>query len=337
MHPTDDAKTGASTPDPLPLTVLIPVFNDWTVADALVAKLDAAFNKHGLTGRVVFVDDGSTEPAPQKFPQTTPQTLKEVCILELKKNLGHQRALAVGLVHLHQSGVQGVIVLMDGDGEDEPYEIPRLLEEFGRQGRRKVVFAARGRRAEGVIFKLCYQIYRTIHRLLVGFDIRIGNFSAVPASFLEPLAVTPDLWNHYAACVIKMKLPHVSIPVDRSKRLAGESKMDFVGLVIHGLSAMSVFGDAVGVRLLTATGVFAVATVVLMIAAVVVKFTTDLAIPGWATTATGLLLVLFCQCLLLSLIFTFVVLFSRGQSSFVPVRDCPLFIRGERTVFTRHD
>ncbi len=337
MHPTDDAKTGASPSDPLPLTVLIPVFNDWAVADALVSKLDATFRQHGLTGQVVLVDDGSTEPPPQEFPKTSPQTLHEVRILELKKNLGHQRALAVGLVHLHLKGVEGVVVLMDGDGEDEPSEIPRLLEEFGRQGQRKVVFAARARRAEGIFFKFFYQIYRTIHRLLVGFDIRIGNFSAVPAAFLQSLVVTSDLWNHYAASVIKTKLPFTSIPINRAKRLAGESKMNFVGLVIHGFSAMSVFGDTVGVRLLTATGIFAMATIALMIATVLIKFTTHMAIPGWATTASGLLLVLLCQCLLLSLIFTFVVLYSRGQSSFVPIRDCPLFIRRERIVLTKHD
>ena len=340
MHPTYVVKNDASPSElsrALPLTILIPVFNDWAVADALVAKLDAAFSKCGLTGRVVFVDDGSADPAPAEFPKSRPQSLQEVRILELKRNLGHQRALAVGLVHLHREGVEGAILLMDGDGEDEPSDIPRLLEEFARQGQRKVIFAARARRAEGFIFKLFYQIYRTIHRLLVGFDIRIGNFSAVPAAFLERLVVTPDLWNHYAASVIKTRLPHTTIPINRAKRLAGESKMDFVGLVIHGLSAMSVFGDTVGVRLLMVSGTFALATIALMIATVLVKFATHLAVPGWATNAIGSLLLLLCQCLLLSLIFTFVVLYSRGQSSFIPIRDCPLFISRERTVFTRHD
>ena len=340
MHPTYDVKTDAKSSallPTLPLTILIPVFNDWAVADTLVAKLDAAFGKHGLSGRVVFVDDGSTQLFPEDFPRTPLHSLQDVRVLELKKNLGHQRALAVGLVHLHMKGVEGAVLVMDGDGEDEPSDIPQLLEEFVRQGRRKIVFAARSRRAEGVIFKMFYQIYRTIHRLLVGFDIRIGNFSAVPAAFLERLVVTSDLWNHYAACVVKTKLPHASIPINRAKRIAGESKMDFVGLVIHGLSAMSVFGDTVGVRLLTVSGILALVTVALMVATVIVKFTTNLAIPGWATNAIGSLLLLLCQCLLLSLIFTFVVLYSRGQSSFVPIRDCPLYISRERTLITRHD
>jgi len=37
------------------------------------------------------------------------------------------------------------------------------------------------------VFKLFYQLYRVIHRVLVGFDIRVGNFSVVPSQFLERL------------------------------------------------------------------------------------------------------------------------------------------------------
>jgi hypothetical protein len=113
--------------------------------------------------------------------------------------------------------------------------------------------------------------------------------------------------------------------------------MGFVGLVIHGLSAMSVFGDTVGVRLLISCGVFGVLTTILIVAAFIVKVATNLSIPGWATYVTGLLLLLLSQLVVLSLIFIFVALYSRGQSSFVPVRDCPIYIGNVRTVFTRHD
>jgi hypothetical protein len=112
--------------------------------------------------------------------------------------------------------------------------------------------------------------------------------------------------------------------------------MGFVGLVIHGLSAMSVFGDTVGVRLLILCGIAGVLTAVLIIAAVVVKFATNLSVPGWATYVTGLLLLLLSQLVVLSLVFIFVALYSRAQSSFVPIRDCPIYIGRVRTVFTRH-
>jgi hypothetical protein len=321
----------------LPLTILVPVFNDWTAARFLVEQLDSVFGRHALTAQIVFIDDGSLEPMPEQFPATPPQNIQQIQCMKLRTNLGHQRALCVGLVHLQQSGVTTPVVVMDADGEDAPSDIPRLLEKFVAEGDRKVIFAARRLRAEGFVFKFFYKLYRTIHSLVVGFDPRFGNFSVLPASMLERLVVTSDLWNHYAATVVKMKLPYSTIKIDRSRRFAGESRMGFVGLVIHGLSAMSVFGETVGVRLLISCGIFGVLTTILILATFIVKVATNLSIPGWATYATGLLLLLLSQLAVLSLIFIFVALYSRGQSSFAPIRDCPIYISNVRTVFVRHD
>jgi len=113
--------------------------------------------------------------------------------------------------------------------------------------------------------------------------------------------------------------------------------MGFVGLVVHGLSAMSVFGDTVGVRLLILCGLAGVLTIALIVTAVAIKLATNLGIPGWATYVTGLLLLILSQLAVLSLVFIFIALYSRGQSSFVPIRDCPIYIGNVRTVFSRHD
>jgi hypothetical protein len=315
----------------------MPVFNDWAAAQFLVEQLDTVFGQHGLTAQIVFVDDGSLERVPDQFLATPPRNIQQIQSVELRTNLGHQRALCVGLVHLQQRGITTPVVVMDSDGEDAPSDIPRLLEKFVAEGNRKVIFATRRLRAEGFVFRFFYKLYRSIHRVVVGFDPRFGNFSVLPAADLERLVVTSDLWNHYAATVVKMKLNYSTVPIDRSKRFAGESRMGFVGLVIHGLSAMSVFGDTVGVRLLISCGVFGVLTTILMVAAFIVKVATNLSIPGWATYVTGLLLLLLSELVVLSLIFIFVALYSRGQSSFVPARDCPIYIGNVRTVFIRHD
>jgi hypothetical protein len=100
---------------------------------------------------------------------------------------------------------------------------------------------------------------------------------------------------------------------------------------------MSVFGDTVGVRLLILCGLSGVLTIALIVTAVAIKLTTNLGIPGWATYVTGLLLLILSQLAVLSLVFIFVALYSRGQSSFVPIRDCPIYIGRVRTVFAGHD
>lgn len=337
MHEAGRIEGERRFPSGMSVTVLIPVFNDWSAADQLSNDLDVMFGKSGVSGDIVFVDDGSLESVPEHFPTTTPRHLKCVEVLELRKNVGHQRALCVGLVQLQRRQSENAVLVMDADGEDAPEEVPRLLEEFVKQGQGRVIFAQRGRRAEDAIFSVSYQLYRLIHRILVGFDIHVGNFSVLPATLIEPLIVSSDLWNHYAAAILKAKIPYGLVKVDRAKRIAGQSKMGFVGLVVHGLSAMSVFGDTVGTRLLVACAGMGVLALALIGVIIGIRLGTNLAIPGWATYTTGLLVLLLLQSLTLSFVFTFVILSGRGQSNFIPLRDCPVYVRREITVFERHD
>jgi hypothetical protein len=141
---------------------------------------------------------------------------------------------------------------MDGDGEDSPTDIRRLIECYDSNGAKRVVFALRQRRSEGALFQVFYQIYRAIHWLLTGVSVRIGNFSLIPSSHLHRLVVVSDIWNHYAAGVVKARVPIAHVPTSRASRLTGRPKMNFTSLVVHGLSAISVFRDRLGVRLLVA-------------------------------------------------------------------------------------
>ncbi len=320
----------------IPLTVLVPVFNDWKAAGLLIRELDNVFGEAGLLGEVVFVDDGSLEGVPEIILSTQLQSLARIRALELRKNMGHQRALCIGLVYLYESNTGGAVIVMDADGEDAPSAIPQLLEKFNQERQHKVVFAERGRRAEAALFKAFYHIYRMLHRLLVGFDIRVGNFSVLPASNLERLVVSSDLWNHYAAAIIKTRLPYATVRLDRAKRISGNSSMGLVSLVTHGLSAMSVFGDVVGTRLLLVSSGVGMLAMILIAVTVGIRLATHLAIPGWATYTAGLLLLVLFQSLTLALVFTFVVLNSRGQSSFIPMRDCPYYIRKIKTLHEQH-
>jgi len=142
---------------------------------------------------------------------------------------------------------------MDADGEDSPADVSRLLNEYARRDGKVAVFAARAKRAERLLFRTLYRLYQVLHRLLVGQSVRVGNFSVLPSSFLDTLAVSSDLWNHYAATVFRARLPVAILPVDRAQRLGGRSRMSLADLALHGLSAMSVYSDIIGVRMLFAS------------------------------------------------------------------------------------
>ncbi|NJN33328.1 MAG: hypothetical protein HC817_02790 [Saprospiraceae bacterium] len=60
----------------------------------------------------------------------------------------------------------------------------------------------------------------------------------------------PTLWNNYSASITHGRLPYELLPLDRGKRYFGTSKMNVVSLIVHGLSAISIYLEVVTVRLL---------------------------------------------------------------------------------------
>lgn len=298
------------------LVILIPVFNDWPAVDLLLGQLDRVAGH----ARVVLIDDGSTEP---RHLQSTPGNLASVEVLRLRRNLGHQRAIATGFVYVHDTYPGCRTLVMDGDGEDKPTDIPALQHKFGECGGRKIVFAERTRRSETIVFRVFYQAYKIFHLALTGIEVKVGNFSVIPYAALSSLVVTSEIWNHYAAAAFAARLPYATVPTARGTRLSGQSRMNFVSLVVHGLSAISVYSDRVGVRLLSVSAILMTG----LAGAVLVA--------GHATFLTGLLSVLFMQTVLMSFLFAFITLSSRSRAAFLPLRDCPYFIAGVDPVYSR--
>jgi polyisoprenyl-phosphate glycosyltransferase len=323
---------GGSVDDGLPenktgqIVILIPIFDDWAALAQLVPKLDSVMASHFRTVDVLVVDDGSTTLPDGTLESGAFAALRRVDVLRLRRNLGHQRAIAVGLAYIEDCLSAGAVVVMDGDGEDDPADVPRLLERLEEMGDGTIVFAERARRSESLVFRVFYVLFKLLHRFLTGQGVRVGNFSAIPRRRLSSLVVVAEMWNHYAAAVFRSRQPYCMIPTHRSQRLCGNSNMNFVSLVTHGLSAISVYSDVVGVRLLVMTIVLACLTLGGMIAAVIVRLTTNMAIPGWASYIVGIMLILFVQAIMAAFVFSFAILGSRHGTTFLPRRDYFIFI-----------
>ena len=310
-----------------PILILIPVFNDWDAANVLLMHLDESLHDKGIQAEVLLVDDASTMPIRQgKFSLPGFKSIQKVSVLELRRNFGHQRAIALGLAHIEANTSCRAVVVMDGDGEDAPGDVPRLIEKCAEEGYSKMVFGQRSKRAENLVFRAFYVLYRSLYQLLTGYPIRVGNFSVIPYPVLRRLVAVSEVWNHFAAGALKARVPYSEIPTHRGKRLTGRSQMNFVSLVTHGLSAISVHGEVVGVRLLIATSLLIVFAVIAMGSAVTIRLTTTLAIPGWATYVVALSFIVLIQAVILSLFFIFVILSGRNNPGFLPLRDYHHFI-----------
>lgn len=311
------------------ILILIPVFNDWDAVTELVRRLDSALPSD-IYAQVLIVDDASTTPD-VKFPDL--KNIDNVSVIELRRNFGHQRAIALGLAYIVANIECRAVVVMDGDGEDDPLDVPRLIERCGSEGYKRMVFARRSKRSEGLVFRIFYALYKWFYKALTGQRIRVGNFSVVPFDLVRRLVVVSEVSNHYAVGALKAKIPYVEVSTRRAARLGGKPKMNFGALVTHGLSAISVYSEMVGVRLLIASSVLILLALIGIAVVVLIKFMTTLAIPGWATYLSASLTIILVQALSLSLFFVFMVLSARNNAFFLPLRDYSHFIDRVRQVF----
>lgn len=306
------------------LVVLTPVFNDWESLAGMLRALDRVLSENQLEASVVVVDDGSTIPLKGQLDGAAYRRISRVEVLQLRRNLGHQRAIAIGLAFIHGERPCDAVVVMDADGQDRPEDVPLLLQKLQEGSGRTIVFAARMRRSESLLFRAGYHGYRAIHRALTGVSVRVGNFSIVPFWALGSLVVVSELWNHYSAAIFRSRLPYATIPTERGARLAGDSRMNFFSLVLHGMSALSVFADVIGVRLLVGA--------TLLLGAVIASFVGVLLLrlghgPGLATFVSGVALILAFQAAVVSGMLMFSILSARANLTFLPIRDYRHFVR----------
>lgn len=302
------------------LTILTPVYNDWEALNSLIPALDAALAAAGRHASILVVDDGS-QHEPDLTEALALEAITGIEVLHLRTNLGHQRAIAIGLAHLEAHDPPDAVVVMDGDGEDRPEDVDRLVQALEADGALRVVFAERRRRSEGALFGFLYWLYRLVHLVLTGERVRVGNFSVIPRYLLRRLVAVSDLWNHYAAAVFHARIPYTTVPTNRGTRYAGRSQMNPVSLVTHGLAAMSVFGDRIAVRMLIVTCALTVLVVAWAAAFVLWHLATGAALPDWTFYGVAGLALLVLLGFATSFAFVFIILAGRNSSGFLPFRE----------------
>jgi len=107
------------------ISVVIPIFNEEQNITPLYGELKAVLGDMGAEYEVIFIDDGSDD-ASNEVLQSLAKDDKGVKVIQFRKNFGQTAAIAAGVEHAEGE----IIVTMDGDGQNDPRDIPRLLERL---------------------------------------------------------------------------------------------------------------------------------------------------------------------------------------------------------------
>lgn len=121
-------KTARRAAKRLTVTIVVPVFNEVDSVPELHRRISAAMNDSQYDWEVVFVDDGSSDGSLQALEVVTAKDRKHARLIALRRNFGQTAALSAGIDH----SIGEIIVLMDGDLQNDPADIPLLLAEIGK-------------------------------------------------------------------------------------------------------------------------------------------------------------------------------------------------------------
>jgi glycosyltransferase involved in cell wall biosynthesis len=106
------------------LSVIIPVFNEVENVNEMHAALQAALAAYDY--ELILVDDGSTDGTVARLEALAASDPQHTCVVEFRRNFGQTAAIAAGIDH----STGDVIVLIDADLQEDPADIPRLVEKI---------------------------------------------------------------------------------------------------------------------------------------------------------------------------------------------------------------
>ena len=141
------------------IKILIPVYNDWKSLFKVIHEINNLYLNKEFKISVIIINDASNHDLPDLEKDF--ENIESIKILNMNKNQGHTRSIAVGLKYIFEKEDFDYAIPMDGDGEDRPEEIKVFLDQV-KNFKGKTFVGERVKRSEKMIFKICYQLHKLI-------------------------------------------------------------------------------------------------------------------------------------------------------------------------------
>ena len=236
--PPGDAPQAAEGPgEPnLHLSIDIPVFDERENLTPLWAELHPVLREASPSHEVIFVDDGSTDGSAEVIKQLRAAS-SCIRVLRARRNSGQSAALLAGF----RAARGEIVVSLDGDGQNDPTDIPALLRHLPEYD---AAVGYRKHRADGPVRRLTSLIGNAVRNLVSGDDI-IDTGCTLKAFRKECLKELPAFngMHRFLPTLIRMAGFRVrQVPVAHRPRLSGRSKYGI------GNRLLPVIGDLLAVR-----------------------------------------------------------------------------------------
>jgi glycosyltransferase involved in cell wall biosynthesis len=204
--------TSQATSSPA-VSVIVPLFNEEESISILQAELTAALKDFDY--EIIFVDDGSVDRTVERIDRAT-----NVRVIRFEKNIGQSAAIYAGLNAAHGA----TAVLIDGDLQNDPADIPKVLAEMVHGA--DLVCGYRAQRKDTVVKRLTSWIANTVRSRYTGDGVRDTGctLKAMRRECIATLVPFKGMHRFIPALVKAAGYRVVEIPVNHRPRRFGQSK-----------------------------------------------------------------------------------------------------------------
>jgi dolichol-phosphate mannosyltransferase len=200
----------ASSPE---ISVVVPLFNEEESIGILQTELSAALK--GLDYEIIFVDDGSVDRTAERI-----ETAANIRIIRFEKNSGQSAAIYEGLT----AARGGTLVIIDGDLQNDPVDIPKLLAEIARGA--DLVCGYRVKRRDTLVKRATSRIANAVRSRYTKDGVRDTGctLKAMRRECMSTLLPFKGMHRFIPALVKAAGYRLVEVPVNHRPRRFGQSK-----------------------------------------------------------------------------------------------------------------
>lgn len=267
------------------LTIVLPSYNEEEVLNETSSRLLSLFeklisaDKISDESRICFVDDGSKDKT-WNIIETLSQKHLHISGIKLSRNRGHQNALLAGLFT-----VEGDIVIsIDADLQDDIEIIEEMLDSYNKGN--DIIYAVRKERKTDTAFKRATAegFYKIMHLMGVDIVFNHADYRLMSRRAIEHLKSFKEVNLFLRAMVPLIGFQSSNVYYDRAERFAGESKYPLKKMLSFAWDGITSF-SVMPLRFITVTGfLIFIATLLMSVWVLGVKFFSEEAVPGWAST-----------------------------------------------------
>lgn len=260
------------------ISIIIPIYNEEENLKELYGRLAKVLSNLNKTYEIIFVDDGSTDKSFETLYKLH-ESDNDVKIIQFSRNFGHHIAITAGLDHC----LGELVILMDGDLQDQPEEIPKLLNKIDEGY--DVVYGIKKYRQDNWFKKTSSKIFVLLMRKIVREKIEINNniFRIVRRKVILELNKCKETNRYIIGLFGYIGFKQIGIEVNHDRRPRGQTKYSIFKMFKLALDAIFSF-SILPLRMATLTGIsISLISFILGIHFIFKKIIYNTAISGWSS------------------------------------------------------